>query len=194
MTGGRGYTLACSACGSRWFLDGQKQQLFRVSDGPSPLLEAQSAELQRPPPTVLASLAAIGATRKRHWVAAGARGVAPHGWYTLAFPGRGRTLDGRALPRVLLRFQGLPPLGVDDKLWGEVLLARDLQSLEPSPEALPPEVRQVSTLHWESGRGLACTPILAPGERKMSLNWTVHFMARRGTARPNRPWRNRPRR
>jgi hypothetical protein len=180
VTGGRGYLLACSACESRWFLDHEKQQLFRVSQGPSPLLEAWAAEPQRPPAAILATLASIGATQQRHWIAAGARAVPPHGWHTLAFPGQGRTRDGRALPRVLLRFQGLPPIEKDSKLWGEVLLARDLESLEPSPEALAPEVRQVSTLHWESGRGLACTPVLAPRGRRMSLNWTVHFLGKRG--------------
>ena len=61
-----------------------------------------------------------------------------------------------------------------------MLLASELASLEPSPEVLPPVVRQVTTIEWESGRGLALTPVVTPDGKGLYLNWTVYFFAARG--------------
>jgi len=165
VAGDRGTLLGCTKCDTLWYLKHDQTQLFRVPPDRAPRVTTWAAEPTQPPAAVIDALESIGATRRTRW---GAPGQA------LTFPGRGATRDGRELPRCLLRFQQGPPLGLG---YGEVLLASELARLEPSPEAVEPVVRQVTTIEWESGRGLALTPVRAPNGEGLNLNWTVHFFS-----------------
>jgi len=163
-----GQLFACRLCGSQWVLDDGLQTATRVPSERLNILQAWNEQRLVIPSEQLRALDAIGGTAPNFWM--GRSGV-------IQIPCAITLLTGERIDPALVWITKRPPI---DMFTSRLMLFQPVDKVEPSPFALPLNVRRVTVTAPEISMGFSPTRVEALDGRPFVLHWATSLFDRDG--------------